>query len=101
MSEDKRTFTVGDSLRTPGPGQLKEPILKILANSEIWQFMEIVEEFADRLNITDADRERERFPNGDDRLPRYCSNALVGLRDKDRLVENPARGSWRIMSTRK
>ena len=51
-----------------------------------------------RLNLTKADRERERFPNGDDRLPRYCANALAMLRDKDRLVENPARGSWRIIS---
>ena len=98
MSEGKRTFMVGDSLRTPGPGQLKEPILEILADGEIWQFMEIVEVLANRLNLTDADRERERFPNGDDRLPRYCSHALVELRDKDRLVENPARGSWKIMS---
>ena len=83
--------------RTPGPSQLKEPILEILADGKTWQFMEIVEELAGRFNLTSADRERERFPNGDDRLPRYCANALGSLRDKDRLVENPEWGSWRII----
>ena len=85
-------------MRTPKPSELKDPILEILADGKMWQFMEIVEELAIRLNLTKADRERERFPNGDDRLPRYCANALAMLRDKDRLVENPARGSWRIIS---
>ena len=58
--------------------------------------MEIVEEISGRFNLTAADRERERFPNGDDRLPRYCANALRWLRDKDESVENPERGSWNI-----
>lgn len=85
-------------MRTPKPSELKDPILEILADGKMWQFMEIVEELAIRLNLTKADRERERFPNGNDRLPRYCANALSMLRDKDHLVENPARGSWRIIS---
>ena len=74
------------------PAQLKEPILEILAGGKTWQFMEIVEEIAGRFNLTAADREKERFPNGDDRLPRYCANTLCRLRDKDQLVENPERG---------
>ena len=86
------------TMRTPKPAQLRDPILEILADGRTWRFMEIVEELASRFNLTAADRERERFPNGDDRLPRYCASALGRLRDKDRLVENPARGSWRIIS---
>lgn len=86
------------AMRTPKPAELREPILEILADGTMWQFMEIVEEVAGRFNLTAADRERERFPNGDDRLPRYCANTLVKLRDKDRLVENPAWGSWKIKS---
>ena len=97
MSENKRTFAVG-AMRTPTPSELKDPILEILADGKTWQFMEIVEELAVRLNLTKADRERERFPNGDDRLPRYCANALAMLRDKDRVVEKLARGSWRRIS---
>ena len=84
------------AMRTPKPAQLKEPILEILAEGKTWQFMEIVEEIAGRFNLTDADREKERFPNGDDRLPRYCANTLRRLRDKDQLVENPERGAWKI-----
>ena len=84
------------AMRTPKPAQLKEPILEILAEGKTWQFMEIVEEIAGRFNLTDADREKERFPNGDDRLPRYCANTLRRLRDKDQLVENPERGTWKI-----
>ena len=84
------------AMRTPKPSELKEPILEILADGKMWQFMKIVEELAGRFNLTASDRERERFPNGDDRLPRYCANTLRRLRDKDRLVENPKRGSWRI-----
>ncbi len=89
------------STRTPTSAQLKEPILEILADGKPWQFMVIVEEIAGRFNLTAADRERERFPNGDDRLPRYCANTLCELRDKDRLVENPERGSWKIKSSRR
>ena len=81
---------------TPTESQLREPILKILKDGQTWKFMEIVEEISDRFNLTAADRERERFPNGDDRLPRYCANALRWLRDKDKSVENPERGSWNI-----
>ena len=84
------------AMRTPKTAQLKEPILEILSDGRVWRFMEIVEELADRFNLTAADRERERFPNGDDRLPRYCANALGSLRDKDRFVENPEYGVWRI-----
>lgn len=81
---------------TPTESQLREPILKILKDGQTWKFMEIVEEISDRFNLTAADRERERFPNGDDRLPRYCANALRWLRDEDKSVENPERGSWNI-----
>ena len=77
-------------MRTPKPVHLRDPILEILADGKMWQFMEIVEEVAGRFNLTAADRERERFPNGDDRLPRYCASTLVKLRDKDKLLENPA-----------
>ena len=86
---------------TPKPAQLKEPILEILADGKTWRFMEIVEEVAGRFNLTSADRERERFPNGDDRLPRYCANILCKLRDKDQLVENPEWGSWKIKPSRR
>ena len=41
--------------RTPGPSQLKEPILEILADGKTWQFMEIVEELAGRFNLTSAE----------------------------------------------
>ena len=82
--------------RTPTESRLREPILKILKDGQTWKFMEIVEEISDRFNLTAADREREQFPNGDDRLPRYCANALRWLRDKDKSVENPERGSWNI-----
>ena len=45
MSENKRTFTVG-AMRTPKPSELKDPILEILTDGKMWQFMEIVEELA-------------------------------------------------------
>lgn len=90
MSENVR------AMRTPKSSQLKEPILEILADGKTWQFMEIVEKIAGHFNLTAADREREQFPNGDDRLPRYCANTLCNLRDKDQLVENPKRGYWKI-----
>lgn len=90
MSDNART------MRTPTEAELREPILKILTDGKTWQFMEIVEEIADHFNLTADDRERERFPNGDDRLPRYCANALRWLRDEDKSVENPKRGSWKI-----
>ena len=70
MSENVR------AMRTPTSSQLKEPILEILADGKTWQFMVIVEEIAGRFNLTAADRERERFPKGDDRLQCYCANAL-------------------------
>lgn len=97
MSKNKRKFTVG-AMRTPKPSELKDPVLEILADGKTWRFMELVDELANRLNLTKADRERERFPKGGDRLQHYCANALAMLRDKDRLVENPARGSWKIIS---
>lgn len=89
------------AMRTPKPAQLKDPILEILTDGKTWQFMEIVEEIAMRFNLTAADRERERFPNRDDRLPRYCSQTLCKLRDKDRSVENPERGFWKIKPPRR
>ena len=92
MSHNART------MRTPTAKELREPILKILADGQTWQFMRIVEEIAGHFNLTADDRDRERFPNGDDRLPRSCANALRWLRDKDQSVENPKWGSWAIKS---
>lgn len=72
--------------KTPTPSNLREPILQFLDDGKVWQWNDIVESVASYFDLTEADRAGDLFPNGDDRLNRYCANMLKQLTDKGDIV---------------
>ena len=85
-----------------GKKELEKPILDILADGKEWERMDIVDELASRLNLTDAElseglRGRRARTKSESKLYRYANRALEHLKS-DGLVENPERGIWRIKS---
>ena len=83
--------------KTPTPKELKEPILHILSDGNVWKKEDIVAELADRINLTDAEIKSETFPRGRTVLEHYCAQALRSLRDKEGLIihrTDLGRGYW-------
>lgn len=79
--------------KTPGPSQLEDPIIELLSDGKVWQWSDIVETVAIYFGLTEADRTGDSFPNGDDRLNRYCAHALKQLTEK-RLIKKIDRGLY-------
>lgn len=83
-----------------GKKELEEPVLDILTNDREWERMDLVDELASRLNLTEAELaeglkgERARTKS-ESKLYRYTNRALEKLKS-DGLVENPEHGIWRI-----
>lgn len=80
--------------KTPTPKELKEPILNILSDGNVWKKEDIVAKLANRINLTDAEIKSETFPRGGTVLEHYCAQALISLRDQECLVMHRSRGYW-------
>lgn len=73
--------------KTPTPSELAKPILEILGDGKVWQWNDIVKAVASNFGLTESDRAGDLFPNGNDRLKRYCANVLKQLMEKELIVK--------------
>ncbi len=83
-----------------GKKELEKPILDILADGHEWQGMELVDELASRLNLTDAElaeglKGEPATTKSESKLYRYANRAMEHLK-LDGLIENPKHRIWRI-----
>ena len=85
-----------------GKQELEKPILDILADGKGWERMDLVDELAACLNLTEAELaeglkgERARTKS-ESKLYRYANRAMEKLKS-DGLIENPEYNLWRIKS---
>ena len=88
-----------------GKKELEKPILEILADGQEWERMDLVDELAARLNLTEAELaeglkgERARTKS-ESKLYRYANRAMEHLQS-DGLIENPEHSIWKIVSLEK
>ena len=85
-----------------GKKELEEPILDILTDGKEWERMDLVDELASRLNLTDAELAeglggKSAKTKSESKLYRYTNRAMEKLKS-DGLIENPGHGIWRIVS---
>ncbi len=83
-----------------GKKELEKPILDILADGREWKRIDLIEELASQLNLTDAELAeglggRQVKTLSESKLYRYANRAMEHLK-ADGLIENPERGIWRL-----
>ena len=83
-----------------GKKELEQPILDILANGREWARMDLVDELASYLNLTDVELAeglggRRAKTKSESKLYRYANRAMEKL-ESDGLIENPKHGIWRM-----
>ena len=87
----------------PTPDQIEMPMLRIFANEQVWERMDIVQTLAYYFNLTETDllkgfKGRSAKTISDGQFYHYCSRAMEKLEHKERLIEKVELrpGSWRI-----
>lgn len=76
----------------PTPGQIKIPMLKILANELVWQRMDIVKTLASHFNLTDADfsigfKGQPSKRISESKFYKYCNRTIETLEQENSIAK--------------
>ena len=91
---DSQVTSEEPAMAIPGIPSIMLPLLQLAADNDTLRFRDAVDLLADRLRLTETER-REVMPNGAQRLYYRVSFARGRLK-KLRLLEDPARGQFRV-----